>query len=136
LRADDHGNKGHDDNDKKTPARITVTFGTGNNNAQAGNTPNHHILPQEFTVRITALRRTDGGRRPASVNHVSGLGCGAALFWRSSPTFATLPAPPPLFNHEALPCRRRNCEGPPSRHSADLADAGAAISGNRRSEPH
>ena len=50
--------KGKDDD--KTPARITVSFGTGNNNAQPGNTPNHHILPQQFKVRITKARKLDG----------------------------------------------------------------------------
>jgi hypothetical protein len=56
----------------KAPARITVTFGTGNNNAQAGNTPNHHILPQEFTVRITSAKKLDGTvvQVPASVNFI------------------------------------------------------------------
>jgi hypothetical protein len=44
----------------KTPARITVAFGTGNNNSQAGSTPNHHIVPQEFKVRITSARKLDG----------------------------------------------------------------------------
>ena len=63
----------HDkDDDNKVPARITVTFGTGNNNAQPGNTPNHHILPQEFTVRITKARRLNGDVVvvPASVNFI------------------------------------------------------------------
>jgi hypothetical protein len=45
---------------EKTPASITVAFGTGLNNAQAGNTPNHHILPQEFKVRITRAKKLDG----------------------------------------------------------------------------
>jgi len=73
LTADDHnhGNKGKDKDDQ-TPARITVTFGTGNNNAAAGNTPNHHILPQEFKVRITRARKLDGTVVvvPASVNFI------------------------------------------------------------------
>jgi hypothetical protein len=62
-----------DDKDKdKTPGRITVTFGTGNNNAQPGNTPNHHILPQEFKVRITKARKLDGTEVvvPATVNFI------------------------------------------------------------------
>jgi hypothetical protein len=37
----------------RTPGSITVAFGAGLNTAQPGNTPNHHIIPQEFTVRIT-----------------------------------------------------------------------------------
>jgi hypothetical protein len=70
LRANDNDN-GKDDNDK-TPARITVSFGTGNNNAAAGNTPNHHIIPQEFKVRITKARKLDGTVVvvPATVNFV------------------------------------------------------------------
>ncbi len=51
---DNHGNNG------KTPASITVAFGTGLNNSQAGSTPNHHIIPQEFRVRITKARKLDG----------------------------------------------------------------------------
>jgi hypothetical protein len=61
------------DKDKdKTPGRITVSFGTGNNNATAGNTPNHHIIPQEFKVRITSARKLDGTLVvvPASVNFI------------------------------------------------------------------
>ncbi len=56
----------------KVPAAITVAFGTGNNNAQAGNTPNHHIIPQEFKVRITSARKLDGTlvSVPATVNFV------------------------------------------------------------------
>jgi hypothetical protein len=58
--------------DDKTPNRITVTFGTGNNNAQVGNTPNHHILPQQFKVRISKARKLDGTVVvvPASVNFI------------------------------------------------------------------
>jgi hypothetical protein len=60
------------DKDDKVPARITVSFGTGNNNSNPGNTPNHHILPQEFTVRITSAKRVDGTvlSVPATVNFV------------------------------------------------------------------
>jgi hypothetical protein len=56
----------------KVPAAITVAFGTGNNNSQQGNTPNHHILPQEFKVRITSARKLDGTlvSVPATVNFV------------------------------------------------------------------
>jgi len=111
LRADDHGNKGHDHNDK-TPARITVTFGTGNNNAQAGNTPNHHILPQEFKVRITRARKLDGTVVvvPASVNFiVSGFhwvwvykdGVSLEEVATNIPVAPPPPAQPPLFvNYE------------------------------------
>jgi len=58
--------------DDKTPASITVAFGTGNNNAQPGNTPNHHILPQEFKVRITKAKKLDGTVVvvPATVNFI------------------------------------------------------------------
>jgi hypothetical protein len=56
----------------KTPGRITVSFGTGNNNAQPGNKPNHHIVPQEFKVRITRAAMFDGSvvAVPAVVNFV------------------------------------------------------------------
>jgi hypothetical protein len=57
----------------KTPNRITVSFGTGNNNAAPGNTPNHHILPQEFTVAISKARRLENGAVvfvPATVNFI------------------------------------------------------------------
>jgi hypothetical protein len=58
--------------DDKTPNRITVTFGTGNNNAAPGNTPNHHVLPQQFKVRISKARKLDGTVVvvPASVNFI------------------------------------------------------------------
>src|SRR5262245_45236091 len=56
----------------KTPARITVSFGTGLNNAAPGNTPNHHIIPQEFKVRITRAKKLDGTEVvvPATVNFI------------------------------------------------------------------
>jgi hypothetical protein len=68
VKAKDNDGK---DNDK-APGRITVSFGTGNNNAQVGNTPNHHILPQEFKVRITKARKLDGTEVvvPATVNFI------------------------------------------------------------------
>jgi hypothetical protein len=64
--------KAKDKDKDKTPGRITVSFGTGNNNAQAGNTPNHHVIPQEFKVRITSARKLDGTMVvvPASVNFI------------------------------------------------------------------
>jgi hypothetical protein len=61
------------DKDKdKIPGSITVAFGAGLNTAQPGNTPNHHIIPQEFTVRITTARKLDGTVVfvPATVNFV------------------------------------------------------------------
>lgn len=60
-----------DDKDK-TPGSITVAFGAGLNTAQPGNTPNHHIIPQEFTVRITKARKLDGTVVfvPATVNFI------------------------------------------------------------------
>lgn len=67
---------GHDhDNGKdrgKTPTSVTVAFGTGNNNAQPGNAPNHHILPQEFKVRLSQAKRLDGTVLdvPATVNFI------------------------------------------------------------------
>jgi hypothetical protein len=56
----------------KIPGSITVAFGTGLNNAAPGSTPNHHILPQEFTVRITKARKLDGTvvPVPATVNFI------------------------------------------------------------------
>jgi hypothetical protein len=56
----------------KIPGSVTVAFGTGLNNAAQGNTPNHHILPQEITVRITKARKLDGTvvPVPASVSFV------------------------------------------------------------------
>ena len=61
-----------DDDRGKTPTRVTVSFGTGNNNAQAGNTPNHHILPQEIRVRLSKARKLDGTvvPVPATVNFI------------------------------------------------------------------
>ena len=62
-----------EDKDKdKVPASITVAFGAGLNTAQPGNTLNHHILPQEFTVRITKAKKLDGTVVfvPATVNFV------------------------------------------------------------------
>ena len=44
----------------KTPGSITVAFGAGLNTAQPGNTPNHHVIPQEFTVKITKAKKLDG----------------------------------------------------------------------------
>ena len=60
----------------KAATSITVSFGTGNNNATMGSTPNHHVLPQEFKVRITRARKLDGTVKivPATVNFsVAGL---------------------------------------------------------------
>lgn len=56
----------------KTPAQITVAFGAGLNTAQPGNTPNHHIIPQEFRVRITKAKKLDGTVVfvPATVNFI------------------------------------------------------------------
>lgn len=58
--------------DDEIPGRITVTFGAGLNTAQPGNTPNHHIIPQEFTVRITRAKKLDGTVVvvPATVNFI------------------------------------------------------------------
>jgi hypothetical protein len=54
------------------PTSATVAFGTGNNNAQAGNTPNHHVLPQEIKVRLSRARKLDGTivPVPATVNFI------------------------------------------------------------------
>lgn len=60
-----------DDKDK-IPGSITVAFGAGLNTAQPGNVLNHHILPQEFTVRITRAKKLDGTKVfvPATVNFI------------------------------------------------------------------
>jgi hypothetical protein len=60
------------DGDDKTPTHVTVAFGTGNNNAQPGNTPNHHILPMEIKVRISQARKLSGEvvSVPATVNFI------------------------------------------------------------------
>src|SRR4051794_31286923 len=60
-----------DDKDK-VPGSITVAFGAGLNTAQPGNTPNHHIIPQEFQVRITKAKKLDGTVVfvPATVNFI------------------------------------------------------------------
>jgi len=57
---------------EKTPPHIVGAFGTGLNNSQPGNTPNHHILPQEFKVRITRAKKIDGTvvTVPATVNFI------------------------------------------------------------------
>src|SRR5881397_910785 len=56
----------------KTPGNITVAFGAGLNTAAPGNTPNHHIIPQEFKVRITKARKLNGAVVivPATVNFI------------------------------------------------------------------
>jgi hypothetical protein len=56
----------------KVPGSITVAFGAGLNTAQPGNTPNHHIIPQQFKVRITRARKLDGTVVvvPATVNFI------------------------------------------------------------------
>jgi hypothetical protein len=56
----------------KTPGSITVAFGAGLNTAQPGNTPNHHVIPQEFTVKITKAKKLDGTVVfvPATVNFI------------------------------------------------------------------
>jgi hypothetical protein len=64
--------KANDKDKDKTPGSITVAFGTGNNNAQPGNTPNHHIVPQEFRVAIGKAKKLDGTVVvvPATVNFI------------------------------------------------------------------
>jgi hypothetical protein len=56
----------------KIPGSIRVAFGAGLNTAQPGNTPNHHIIPQEFTVQITKAKKLDGTVVfvPATVNFI------------------------------------------------------------------
>src|SRR5262245_15345644 len=56
----------------KTQGSITVAFGAGLNTAQPGNTPNHHVIPQEFTVKITKAKKLDGTVVfvPATVNFI------------------------------------------------------------------
>ena len=64
--------KALDNDEDNTPTRVTVSFGTGNNNAQPGNTPNHHILPGEVKVRISKARKLNGDvvTVPATVNFI------------------------------------------------------------------
>ncbi len=94
----------------KVPAAITVAFGTGNHNAQAGSTPNHHIIPQEFKVRITSARKLDGTlvSVPATVNFVvSGFHSvwvyknGVSLEEVAARTL--LPPTGPFLNYETAP---------------------------------
>jgi hypothetical protein len=56
----------------KTRGSITVAFGAGLNTAQPNNTPNHHVIPQEFTVKITKAKKLDGTVVfvPATVNFI------------------------------------------------------------------
>lgn len=56
----------------KAPGSISVAFGAGLNTAQPGNSLNHHIIPQEFTVRITRAKTLDGTEVvvPATVNFI------------------------------------------------------------------
>ena len=106
VTAEDH-HRGGDGN--KTPASITVAFGTGNNNAQPGSTPNHHIIPQEFKVRITRAKKLDGTVVvvPATVNFIV-----AGFHWvwvyqdgvRLEEVVANIPNPPtgPFVNYEVI----------------------------------
>jgi hypothetical protein len=127
LRANDND---RGDNDK-TPARITVSFGTGNNNAAAGNTPNHHIIPQEFKVRITKARKLDGTVVvvPATVNFIV---AGFHWVWVYQPVVTLqevvdhLPtvAPLPLFlNYDVNVFAKGVFPGTPPT----FADAGQAV---------
>jgi hypothetical protein len=62
-----------DDKDK-VPGSVTVAFGAGLNTAlpPPNGLPNHHILPQEITVRITRAKKLDGTKVfvPATVNFI------------------------------------------------------------------
>jgi hypothetical protein len=101
-----HGNSGRGNNDK-VPGQITVAFGTGLNNAAAGNTPNHHIVPQEFKVRITRAKNLAGDVLvvPAVVNFIV---AGFHWPWVYKPdvtleeVVARIPNPPtgPFVNYE------------------------------------
>jgi len=61
-----------DDGNDNVPTHVTVAFGTGNNNSQVGNTPNHHILPPDIKVRISKAQRLNGDVVivPATVNFI------------------------------------------------------------------
>ena len=61
-----------DDGNDNIPTHVTVAFGTGNNNSQVGNTPNHHILPPDIKVRISKAQRLNGDVVivPATVNFI------------------------------------------------------------------
>ena len=81
-----------DDKDK-IPGSITVAFGTGLNNSGPGNVANQHILPQEFTVRITKAKKLDGTVVfvPATVNFIVS-GFHWAWVYNSGVTLATVQA--------------------------------------------
>ena len=108
VAAEDH-HKGRDGDREQVPASITVAFGTGNNNAQAGNTPNHHIIPQQFKVRITKARKLDGTVVvvPATVNFIVS-GFHWAWVYQDGISLeevvANIPNPPtgPFVNYEVI----------------------------------
>jgi hypothetical protein len=93
----------------KIPNRVTVAFGTGNNNQNAGNTPNHHILPQEVKVRLSSARKLDGTvvPVPATVNFIVS-GFHWPWVYQNGVTLddviAHIPTPPvgPFVNYEVV----------------------------------
>lgn len=59
------------DDDRRAPPSVTVTFGGGLNTAQPGNALNHHILPRVITVR-TRLATPNRPAVPGVVNFIVG----------------------------------------------------------------
>ena len=108
--------------DEKAPASITVAFGAGLNTAQPGNTPNHHVIPQEFTVRITKARKLDGTLVfvPATVNFVVS-GFHWVWVYNAGVTLAQVkanippPAPSSITTSTCLPRASTRAPHPPSR---------------------
>jgi hypothetical protein len=41
--------------DDDTPVRVTVSFGSGLNTAQPGNSANHHVLPKTISVQVNGV---------------------------------------------------------------------------------
>ena len=114
----------------KTPANITVAFGAGLNTASPGNTPNHHIIPQEFTVRITKAKKLDGTAVfvPATVNFVVS---GFHWIWVYRPRgpAGRRQGAPSHDGHVRRLRRQRVCQGRQSGDTTAFADASVNPSG-------
>ena len=124
----------NNDDDKKVPTSITVAFGAGLNTAQPGNVLNHHILPQEFTVRITRARKLDGTVKfvPATVNFVVS---GFHYVWVYNPGVtletvkANIPAAGTFVNYEpagAVFAKGVNPGTPPAFADANVNPSGVS----------
>ena len=97
----------------KTPPSITVAFGAGMNTNIPGFTPNHHIIPQEFKVKITRAQRLNGEDVivPATVNFVVN-GFHWVWVYKDGVTLeevqANIPAAGTFVNYEAGPAGNTN----------------------------